>query len=107
MTEEDITGAFIRDLKNNTRTVCFVTGSGEHQIDDTTRDGFSRFKDLLGKDDYQTKSISLLEKAEVPADCTVVVVGGPNGPITSSPKSMRSRNMSRMAGAPCSCWIRR
>src|ERR1700758_1682022 len=33
MTEEGITGAFIRDLKSNARTVCFVTGSGEHQID--------------------------------------------------------------------------
>ncbi len=77
--EEDITGAFIRDLKQTTRTVCFVTGSGEHQIDDTTRDGFSRFKDVLGKDDYQTKSISLLQQAEVPGDCTVVVVGGPSG----------------------------
>ena len=76
--EEDITGAFIRDLKQTTRTVCFVTGSGEHQIDDTTRDGFSRFKDVLGKDDYQTKSISLLQQAEVPGDCTVVVVGGPS-----------------------------
>ena len=31
MTEEGITGAFIRDLKSNTRTVCFVSGSGEHQ----------------------------------------------------------------------------
>jgi gliding motility-associatede transport system auxiliary component len=77
--EEDITGAFIRDLKHTARTVCFVTGSGEHQIDDSTRDGYSRFKDLLGKDDYQAKSISLLEKAEVPSDCTVVVVGGPSG----------------------------
>ena len=34
LNEEGITGAFIRDLKNTTRTVCFVTGSGEHQIDD-------------------------------------------------------------------------
>ena len=76
--EEDITGAFIRDLKHTTRTVCFVTGSGEHQIDDTDRSGYSRLKDLLGKDDYQTKSISLLEKAEVPSDCTAVVVGGPS-----------------------------
>ena len=25
----------------------------------------------------QPRSISLLEKAEIPADCTVVVVGGP------------------------------
>jgi len=77
LTEEDITGAFIRDLKNTKRTVCFVTGSGERQIDDSSRGGFSRFKDLLSKDEYEAKSISLLEKAEVPSDCTVLVVGGP------------------------------
>jgi len=76
-TEQEITGAIIRDLKTNTRTVCFVAGSGEHQIDDNERDGYSRLKDALGKDDYATKSISLLEKADIPADCTVVVVGGP------------------------------
>jgi ABC-type uncharacterized transport system involved in gliding motility auxiliary subunit len=75
--EEDISGAFIRDLKNTTRTVCFVTGSGEHRIDDSERSGYSRFKDLLGRDSYETRGISLLEKAEVPGDCTVVVVGGP------------------------------
>jgi ABC-type uncharacterized transport system involved in gliding motility auxiliary subunit len=77
ITEEQITGAIIRDLKSRTRTVCFVSGSGEHQIDDTGRDGFSHLKDTLGKDDYTTKTISLLEKAEIPADCTVVVVSGP------------------------------
>src|SRR5579862_299687 len=77
MTEEGITGAIIRDLKNTTRTVCFVGGSGEHQIDDSDRNGYSRFKDLLGKDNYEARSIDLLQKAEVPNDCTVLVVGGP------------------------------
>jgi ABC-type uncharacterized transport system involved in gliding motility auxiliary subunit len=77
MTEEGITGAIIRDLKHNTRNVCFLSGSGEHQIDDSDRNGFSRFKDLLGKDNYQAKSVDLLGKAEVPSDCTVLVVGGP------------------------------
>ncbi|MGB7586303.1 MAG: GldG family protein [Terriglobales bacterium] len=76
-TEEGITGAIIRTLKHTTRTVCFVTGSGEHQIDDSDRNGYSRFKDLLAKDNYVAKSIDLLEKAEVPGDCTVMVVGGP------------------------------
>ena len=47
LNEEGITGAFIRDLKNTTRTVCFVTGSGEHQIDDSGRSGYSQFKELL------------------------------------------------------------
>jgi ABC-type uncharacterized transport system involved in gliding motility auxiliary subunit len=77
MTEEGITGAFIRDLKGTTRTVCFVTGSGEHQIDDTERDGLSHFKDLLARDEYQAKSIDLLQNAAVPADCTTVVIAGP------------------------------
>ena len=77
MTEEGITGAIIRDLKNNTRTVCFVAGSGEHQIDDSERNGFSHFKEMLGKDSYDAKSIDLLQKAEVPSDCTVLVAGGP------------------------------
>ncbi len=79
MTEEGITGAFIRDLKNTTRTVCFVTGSGEHQIDDSERSGYSRFKDMLSKEEYQAKSINLLQKAEIAQDCTVLVVGGPTG----------------------------
>jgi ABC-type uncharacterized transport system involved in gliding motility auxiliary subunit len=77
ITEEGLTGAFIRDLKGTTRTVCFVTGSGEHQIDDTERDGFSHFKDLVARDEYQSKSIDLLQKADVPADCTALVVAGP------------------------------
>ena len=79
LTEEGITGAFIRDLKNTTRTVCFVTGSGEHGIDESGREGYSQFKDLLSKEEYTAKSINLLQKAEVPSDCTVLVVGGPSG----------------------------
>jgi ABC-type uncharacterized transport system involved in gliding motility auxiliary subunit len=77
MTEEGITGALIRDLKSTTRTVCFVSGSGEHQIDDSEREGLSRFKDLLTKENYGTKTIDLLQKAEVPGDCTTLVIAGP------------------------------
>jgi ABC-type uncharacterized transport system involved in gliding motility auxiliary subunit len=79
ITEEEITGALIRDLKNTTRMVCFVTGSGEHQIDDSGRTGYSGLKDLLGKDNYTAKSIELLQKAEVPSECTVLVIAGPSG----------------------------
>jgi ABC-type uncharacterized transport system involved in gliding motility auxiliary subunit len=77
VTEEGLTGAFIRVLKGTTRTVCFVAGSGEHAIDDTERDGLSQFKDVLAKDEYQAKAIDLLQKAEVPSDCTTLVIAGP------------------------------
>ena len=78
LTEEGITGAFIRDLKSNTRTVCFMEGSGEHSIDDSDRSGFSKLKGLLGQDEYQVKSVNLITKAEVPSECTVLVIGGPD-----------------------------
>jgi ABC-type uncharacterized transport system involved in gliding motility auxiliary subunit len=77
ISEEGITGAFIRDIKTSTRTVCFVTGSGEHQIDDSSRDGLSQLKTLLDKDSYESKSIDLLTQATVPTDCTAVIVSGP------------------------------
>jgi ABC-type uncharacterized transport system involved in gliding motility auxiliary subunit len=77
VTEEGLSGAFIRDLKNTTRTVCFVSGSGEHQIDDADRNGYSHLKDVLGKDDYKAQSIDLLQKAEIPNECTVLVIAGP------------------------------
>jgi ABC-type uncharacterized transport system involved in gliding motility auxiliary subunit len=77
LNEEGISGAFIRVLKNNARNVCFVAGSGEHQIDDADRNGYSRLKTSLGKDEYTAKSINLLQKDEIPQDCTAVVIGGP------------------------------
>src|SRR5262252_4791568 len=77
MTEEGITGAFIRNLKSNARTVCFTAGSGEHQLDDSNREGMSKFKEVLAKDSYDTKSVDLLSKAEVPSDCTTLVIAGP------------------------------
>jgi ABC-type uncharacterized transport system involved in gliding motility auxiliary subunit len=77
LTEEGITGAFIRTLKNTTRTICFLGGSGEHRIDDTDRTGFSNFQELLTGDNYVAKSISLLQQADIPGECTVIVIGGP------------------------------
>jgi ABC-type uncharacterized transport system involved in gliding motility auxiliary subunit len=77
VSEDGITGAFIRDIKGNTRTVCFVTGSGEHQLDDTSRDGLSQLKDVLARDSYQTQSADLVTEASVPASCTALVVAGP------------------------------
>ena len=77
MTEEGITGAFIRDLQSTNRTICFLGGSGEHQLDGSDRDGLSHFKDLLARDNYEARSIDLLQKAEVPADCTTIVIAGP------------------------------
>ena len=77
LTEEELTGAIIRVLKNGTRMACFVKGSGEHGIDNTGRDGYSTVKTALEKNNYKTQTISLLEKPDVPQDCSIVIIGGP------------------------------
>ena len=99
LTEEEVTGALIRSLKSGERNACFVTGSGEHSIDDSDRSGYSAIKDALEHNNYKTRAFSLLTaapgappadtkagaappppvsgKPEVPKDCTVLIVGGP------------------------------
>jgi ABC-type uncharacterized transport system involved in gliding motility auxiliary subunit len=80
LTEEEVTGALIRSLKSGERNVCFVSGSGEHSLEDSGRTGYSQAKEALEKSNYKTKTISLLKggpKPDVPADCTILVVAGP------------------------------
>ncbi|HEY7338911.1 MAG TPA: GldG family protein [Bryobacteraceae bacterium] len=77
LTEEDVTGAMVRALKGGDREVCFVLGSGEHSADSTDKDGFSQAKDAAEKANYKTQTVKMLPKAEIPKECTIVVVPGP------------------------------
>ncbi len=77
VTEEEITNAIIRSLKGEAKSVCAVQGSGEHSFDETGREGYSSLKEALETNNYETRTISLLENPEVPSDCTILLVGGP------------------------------
>src|SRR3954465_6521979 len=59
LTEEGITGAFLKDLKG-VRKVCVVGGSREHALDQTDSNGLSQFKTLLERDNYQPQAITLV-----------------------------------------------
>ena len=67
----------IRTLKTGERLACFVVGSGELGTDDQERSGLSGLKTALEKTTFKTQTLSLLEKPDVPANCTVVIVAGP------------------------------
>jgi ABC-type uncharacterized transport system involved in gliding motility auxiliary subunit len=77
LTEEELTGALVRASKSGAKTACFIAGSGEHELSDTGRDGYSTLKDALEKNNYKTDTISLIEKPEIPKTCNLVVIGGP------------------------------
>src|SRR5579863_4627573 len=77
VSEEEITGAMVTALKGGERMACFVLGSGEHSLTDSDRMGYSGVKEDLEKNNYKTETVKLIEKPEIPKDCTVLVVGGP------------------------------
>ncbi len=74
--EQAITNALIRVLKGK-RTVCFVGGHGERSLDGTDRDAFSKVKTALESESYETQPVLLMQKMEVPADCSMLVIAGP------------------------------
>jgi len=95
LTEEDITGALIRAVKGGERTACFLSGSGERSLDETTGSGLSILKDGLEHNNYKTRTVDLVKPAqpaagaapvigqvqqaniEIPKDCSVLVSAGP------------------------------
>lgn len=77
LSEEEVTGALVRALKGGERTACFTLDSGEHSLADTDSKGYSAVKDQLERNNYKTDTLHLLQKAEIPNTCTIVVIGGP------------------------------
>jgi len=57
--------------------VCLLEGEGERSGEESGERGFSGVKSSLTKSLYDVKSVFLLREKTVPADCTVLVVGGP------------------------------
>jgi len=76
LSEEEVTGALIRALKTGTKTACFTTGAGEPAIDDSGDPGYSGVKDILEKENYKVQPINIVEKPEIPQECTIVVAAG-------------------------------
>ena len=77
LTEEALTGAIIRAIKEGQKTVCSVSGADEKAFDDTKPDGLATAKAELEKSNYVTKSINLVADAKIPADCSILLIAGP------------------------------
>jgi hypothetical protein len=82
-TEEGLTNAIVRLLKGQ-KTVYFIQGHGERDVDSSDRAGYGRVKKQLESENRQVKTLVLLQKMEVPADCSLLVIAGPRaGPVSA------------------------
>lgn len=78
LSEEEVTGALVRAMKTGDKMACFTEGAGEHTLADADRTGYGQLKTLIEGNNYKTQSINLLQKPEIPKECTMVIVGGPS-----------------------------
>jgi ABC-type uncharacterized transport system involved in gliding motility auxiliary subunit len=76
-TEEAITNALIRLLKGQ-KTVYFLQGHGERDLESAERTGYNKIKKQFENENYQVKTLMLLQKMEIPPDASLLIVAGPH-----------------------------
>ncbi len=63
--------------KQPQRTACFIHGHGERDLESSDHLGYERIKIHLENENFQVKTLVLLQKMEIPPDCSLLVVAGP------------------------------
>lgn len=83
-TEQDLTNAIIKVTRTSKKTIYFIEGHKERTTDQEKDEaGVSSFKQMLEKNSYLTKSISLINQPDIPDDANAIVILGPQQPFQS------------------------
>jgi ABC-type uncharacterized transport system involved in gliding motility auxiliary subunit len=82
--ETEVTGALIRLANPTSRVIYFLTGHGERDIAATATDGIATSVDLLKKQNYDVRTLSLQVTSTVPSDARELVVAGALKPVTAA-----------------------
>jgi ABC-type uncharacterized transport system involved in gliding motility auxiliary subunit len=79
LNEEGLTNALIRITKGEKKKVYFTKGHGEPALDgpQTDKTGFSALSQELKAYNYQTEALELFLAPGVPADCSLLIIAGP------------------------------
>ncbi|MBN2501771.1 MAG: GldG family protein [Anaerolineales bacterium] len=82
-TEKEISAALLRLLSGDERVVYFLTGHGEYSPDDTGDESYSLARRTMDAKNYRIELLNLIGGEDIPADADVVVVAGPQVPVTA------------------------
>ncbi len=79
--EQGFTAAILQVTGTVQKKVYFLSGHGERDIGNFAEDGYSYAKAGLEGDNYQVELLNLAVTPEVPNDCAVLVIAGPQKPL--------------------------
>jgi ABC-type uncharacterized transport system involved in gliding motility auxiliary subunit len=76
-TEEKITNALIKLLKEKNATLCVTTGHGEKNFASNEAEGYDSAKKSLSDQSYDVKDLNLMQEGKVPDNCDAIAIMGP------------------------------
>jgi ABC-type uncharacterized transport system involved in gliding motility auxiliary subunit len=76
-TESDITSSLLKLSREGEKVIYFLAGHNEKDIEGMAELGYSNVKDLLEREGYVVKKLSLVTEKKIPDDAEVLVVSGP------------------------------
>ncbi len=79
--EQDITQALIRLISPQAKTIYFLTGHGEPDINGTETTAISRVRTTLAGKNYTVKSLNLAATHSIPTDAKALIEAGPTNPM--------------------------
>ncbi|HUP57512.1 MAG TPA: GldG family protein, partial [Bdellovibrionota bacterium] len=78
VSEEKLTNALIKLLKDKSQSLCVITGHGERSFASTEADGYSTVKKSLEDQSYALRDVSLAEGKKALEGCDAIAIIGPS-----------------------------
>jgi ABC-type uncharacterized transport system involved in gliding motility auxiliary subunit len=82
--EESISNALLKLKRQQEKKIYFLIGHGEHDVKDTSKNGYSSLVSTLEKENYQVDALNLLQSTQVPEDAAEVIIAGPRKPLLAN-----------------------
>lgn len=81
--EKDMTSALVRVISGESVSVYFLSGHGERDVNGSGDTAMSMLKSALESKNYSVKTLNLLAEGKVPEEARLIVIAGPQQPVSS------------------------
>lgn len=90
--EQGLTSALLKVTQAQVKVIYFTTGHKEHNPTGYDKEGYSQIKDLLGKENYEVKTINLATITDtLPSELSVLVIAGPKIPFADEERAILAK----------------
>ncbi len=96
-TESDITSSILKLDRDEKKTVYFMVGHNEKDINKSDEKGYSSVKNTLEKEGFEVKTLNLTT-ADVPDDASVIILAGPQKPILDQERDKLNKYLDEKNG---------